>query len=144
MKKVFTITIFLAVLSAVYSSCASSVPEVFEGIYNPALGIGYSIELYRNDSVYMPYAVAAGRLLADGSKTTLDVPYGRQIGFFQGDKEFDNERFRLYEVAGYNPDEWLYMLLGNKGSRGIVLYKADGVTDVPTQFERLKVPLEGT
>ncbi|MCL1828002.1 MAG: hypothetical protein FWG32_00745, partial [Oscillospiraceae bacterium] len=142
MRKVLAV-IAIAIIM-VFSSCASDNPEVeiIEGIFHPVYSLGYNIQLKRNDIIYSAYVTASGRLSADGSVTTLDVPYGKKIGLLIGNEAMKNERFPIYEVEGYSPDEWLYFVYGPDGSRGIVLYKADGVADIPELFERLKIEEE--
>ena len=135
------LTVIIIVVIAACSSCTSGDLEKIEGIYHPN-SFGYDIQLKRNDIIYSAYVTASGRLLADGSSTALDVPYGNQIGVITGNEAMKNEKFPIYEVEGYSPDEWIYFFYGSDGSRGIVLYKADGLTDIPELFERLKIEEE--
>ena len=143
MKKV--LTVIAIALIVVCSSCTSDDSgdfEVIEGILHPVSSLGYNIQLKRGDIIYSPYVTVSGRILTDGSMTTLDVPYGNQIGIFTGNEAMKNERFPIYEVMGYSSDEWLYFFYDTDGSRGIVLYKADGVTDILELFEMLKIEEE--
>ncbi|MCL2773849.1 MAG: hypothetical protein FWD71_10915 [Oscillospiraceae bacterium] len=129
---------FALILLLIFPACTAKHLEKVEGIYQPVSSVGYNIQLKRNNIIYSAYATASGVLLADGTKTTLDIPYGKQIGIFTGNEALKNEKFGIYEVMGYSPDEWLYMFYGPAGARGIVLYKANDVTDIPEEFEKLK------
>jgi len=138
MKKAFFVIIFVIIIFAFCSSCVAGNLENFEGIYH-SKPFGYDIQLKRNDIIYSAYVTAAGVLLSDGSKTALDIPQGKQIGVFKGNKDLKNEKFKIYEVEGYDPDEWIYMFFGNNGERGIALYKTNNVIEIPEQFMKLKV-----
>ena len=140
MKKTLLAVIVCAVIIAC-ASCASENLEgleEFEGIYHP-VAFGYNIDLKRGDNVYTPYASATG---ADETYADLDFPQGDRIGFLRTNNNFQNEIFWIYEVEGYSPDEWLYMFIGADGSRGISLYKAENVTDIPGHFEQLRADQE--
>ena len=128
MKKIFLLTLMIAIVFVMLSSCATESVREIQTIATPLEGFpgtAYNIQLQIDGIIYSPFGWIDTVITNE-----LYVPIGEKLGVAQ------NFTFiSIFEVYGHSPNEWLYGVYDNEG--GITLFKADSVTNIPTHFYEL-------
>jgi len=126
MKKILTVIVVL--LCVVLSSCTSEPMLEIETIATPVAGFpgtAYNIQLRIDSTIFSPFG-----WIDTVNPSELYIPLGDKLGVAQ------NFTFiSIFEVYEHSPNEWLYGVYDNEG--GIVLFKADHLTDIPVYFYEL-------
>jgi hypothetical protein len=80
-----------------------------------------------NDITYTEYHTI---LLWAGEKLPDDVKIGKQIAIVDGDTQE-----KLFEIEGFQADEWVILYSNSIMSKAYIIYKADSVDSIPPQLE---------
>ena len=135
-KRITVATIISVALIIAGISYSTGSDMTIEAIYKPA-PFGFDVQFIFDDVIYSNYAVAPMLNSNDGSISVLAIPYGHQIGNVKSINDIRFERFTIFEMAGYDPCEWLYAAYTFNGVSGYLLYKADSLSEVPESISEL-------
>ena len=126
MRKIFaflTISLIL-ILTACENDVSFDDYPVYDVTINNELNC---VELNYNGIVYRPYGIFNNNSFR-----------GNLIGV-RSDRESDTDPYgKIYEVKGYDSNEWIADCSDGFMSGGDVLYKAVDITDIPEELQEFK------